>query len=57
MGIKRINSIMLAVAVALCAVPAFAQNAPAKGSVKTDTKMAYHNGPIMTGVPGVYFIW
>jgi hypothetical protein len=48
---------MLAVAVALCAVPAFAQNAPAKGSVKTDTKMAYHNGPIMTGVPGVYFIW
>ena len=59
MGIKRINSMMLAVA--LCALPVFAQNAPAnpgdKSGVKTDSKMAYHNGPIMTGVPGVYFIW
>ncbi len=58
---KNINLIMLAVAmiVALCELPAFAQSAPTnqKGGVKTDSKMAYHNGPIMTGVPGVYFIW
>lgn len=58
---KRIKSIMLAVAliVALWESPAFAQSAPAnqKGGVRTDSKMAYHNGPIMTGVPGVYFIW
>jgi hypothetical protein len=58
---KRINPIMLAVAlmVALCELPALAQTATAnqKGQVKTDTKMAYHNVPIITEVPGVYFIW
>ena len=56
---KRINSIMLAVAVTLWALPAFAQSAPAspKDNVKTDSKIAYHNGPIVTGVPDVYFIW
>src|SRR6185503_20979752 len=56
---KRINSIILAVALTFCGLPAFAQNAPAnpKDNVKTDSKMAYHNGPIMTGVPGVYVIW
>jgi hypothetical protein len=56
---KGINSIILAVAVTLCALPAFAQNAPAnqKDNLKTDSKMAYHNGPIVTGIPGVYLIW
>ena len=52
---------MLAVALmaSLYELPALAQTATAnqKGQVKTDTKMAYHNGPIITGVPGVYFIW
>ena len=58
---KGINSIMLAVVMTLCALPTFAQSAPAtqgdKGQVKTDSKISYHNGPIMTGTPGVYFIW
>jgi hypothetical protein len=45
-------------AMTLCGLPAFAQSAPQKGGdVKTDSKMAYHNGPIITGVAGVYFIW
>lgn len=55
---KSINSIMLAVAITLCALPTFAQNAPAnQKDVKTDSKMAYHNGPIVTGVPEVYLVW
>jgi len=58
---KRINSMMLAVALtmALCALPAFAQSVSGnqKTQVKTDSKMAYHNGPIVTGVPEVYFVW
>jgi hypothetical protein len=50
---------MLALAMTLCGLPAFAQSAPSQkgGDVKTDSKMAYHNGPIITGVAGVYFIW
>lgn len=49
----------MAVILALCEIAAFAQEplASQKGQVKTDSKMAYHNGPIVTGVPGVYFIW
>ena len=57
----RTKRMMLAVVVilALCEIAAFAQEplASQKGQVKTDSRMAYHNGPIMTGVPGVYFIW
>ncbi|HEX3187941.1 MAG TPA: hypothetical protein VHQ94_24295 [Pyrinomonadaceae bacterium] len=60
MSSKHINSIMLVVAMALCAASVFAQNAPAsqtdKGA-KTDSKMAYHNGPIMSGAADVYVIW
>ena len=52
---------MLAVAVILplCGIAAFAQEplAGQKGQAKTDSKMAYHHGPIVTGVPEVYFIW
>jgi hypothetical protein len=56
---KRINSMILTVVLTLCGLPALAQTAPSnqKGAVKTDSKMAYHNGPIVTGVPEVYFIW
>jgi len=56
---KRINSILLAVAVALCQLSAFAQVAPTnpKGQVKTDSRMLYHNGPIMSGAADVYVIW
>jgi len=57
----RTKRIMLGVAVilALCGTAAFAQVPPAsqKGQIKTDSKMAYHNGPLVTGAPGVYFIW
>src|SRR5690349_6916260 len=57
---NQIKSMMLAVAVALCALSVSAQNAPVsqgdKG-VKTDSKMAYHNGPIMSGAADVYVIW
>ena len=58
---QRINSILITVALtlALFELPAFAQEplASQKGQVRTDSKMSYHNGPIMTGVPDVYFIW
>lgn len=51
---------MLAMALTLWALPVFAQSAPAsqgdKG-VKTDTKMLYHSGPIMSGAADVYVIW
>jgi phosphate-induced protein 1 len=57
---KHINSLMMLVTVALCAASVLAQNAPAgqtdKG-VKTDSKMAYHNGPVMSGAADVYVIW
>lgn len=56
---KRINSILLAAAVALCQLPAFAQVAPTnqKGQVKTDSRMIYQGGPIMSGTADVYVIW
>ena len=55
----RLNSIILAVAVTLCALPAFAQTAPSnpRDTVKTDSKITFHNGPILTGIPGVYVVW
>jgi hypothetical protein len=45
--------------VALFGLPALAQEAPAnqKGQLKSDSKMLYHNGPIITGTPGVYVVW
>jgi hypothetical protein len=36
-------------------VPVFAQGP--KGSVKTDTKILYHNGAVMQGQANVYMIW
>src|SRR5262249_22479595 len=51
------NSLMLVLALILCGLPTFAQSANQKNQVKTDTKILYHNGPIMTGAPDVYFIW
>jgi Phosphate-induced protein 1 conserved region len=60
MNTRSTNSIsrrVLALAItitSLCA-PVFAQkgNAP----IKTDTKIAYHNGPVMQGHSNVYVIW
>src|SRR5689334_2477671 len=46
---------------AVCGQPAMAfatqVTQPSSTQVKTDSKMAYHNGPIVTGTPGVYLIW
>jgi hypothetical protein len=61
MRTRRIKSMMLAVAavLALFTVSAFAQDAQAsqKGPAKTDSKMLYHNGPIMSGTADVYLVW
>ncbi|HET6977700.1 MAG TPA: hypothetical protein VFI24_15320 [Pyrinomonadaceae bacterium] len=60
---KKIKSIlpMLAVTLALCGFPAFSQNLKASqgggGQAKTESKISYHAGPIMTGTPGVYLVW
>jgi hypothetical protein len=27
------------------------------GDVKTDTRILYHNGPLMTGMPDIYIVW
>ena len=52
---------MLAVAVALCELSAFAQGASVsqngKDQVKTDSRILYHNGAIMVGDQDVYLIW
>ena len=57
---NKLNAIILAVTVtiALSGLPAMAQQAgQSKDQVKNDSRMIYHNGPIVTGVPEVYFIW
>src|SRR6185369_14935798 len=48
----------------VCGAPALAQLAQAapvsekpSAQVKTNTAITYHNGPIVTGTPGVYVIW
>jgi hypothetical protein len=48
---------MLVLAVALCSLPAFSQELTLAARVNTKTQITYHTGPIMTGTPGVYFIW
>jgi hypothetical protein len=58
---KKISSIILtlAVIVALCGLPALAQNPQAaqSGKVNTNTRITYHDGPIMTGPQDVFLIW
>jgi len=56
------TAIIFAIAVTLALRgPVVAQTGQAsqsgKDQVKTDSRMIYHNGPIVTGVPEVYFIW
>lgn len=57
----RILFVILTMSFAWCALTASAQSPTAKqrpgGDVKTDTRILYHYGPLMTGMPGVYFIW
>ena len=53
---KKINlinlSALIVVSLALSGGPALAQN----GNVKTNSKILYHNGPVMQGSSNVYFI-
>jgi len=52
--------VLLALSAGCLASPASAQSLAASqkpGNVNTTTKITYHDGPIMTGTPGVYFIW
>lgn len=49
---------------ALCGAPAVAQSAQSapvnqtdKGVKNTNSRILYHNGPLVTGTPGVYLIW
>jgi hypothetical protein len=41
----------------LSALPGSAQRGGSGGGIKTDTRITYHNGPIMTGTPTIYLIW
>lgn len=57
----RILFLILTMTLASCALTASAQTPTIKqkpgGDVKTDTRILYHNGPLITGAPGVYVIW
>jgi Phosphate-induced protein 1 conserved region len=60
---NRIKSILptVAVTIVLCGLTTFAQTPLAGqgggGPAKTESKISYHNGPIMSGTPGVYLVW
>jgi len=52
--------LLLALSAGCFAMPASAQTVAGSqkpGNVNTTTKITYHDGPIMSGTPGVYFIW
>ena len=54
MGNLIINgSIVLLLLTASLSVPVAAQ----RGAIRTDTRMLYHNGPVMTATSNVYVIW
>lgn len=57
MKTKKINlmilSALIAMSLAMLAAPTLAQ----RGNVRTNTKILYHNGPIMLGISNVYLIW
>jgi hypothetical protein len=46
-------TLVILVSLNLCSVPALAQG----GAAKTNTKILYHNGPVMAGTTTVYVIW
>jgi hypothetical protein len=54
-------SCLLVVSLVALGQPAAAQNASSAagptGAVKTDTKILYHNGPVVTGSSDVYVVW
>jgi hypothetical protein len=60
MNIKKFSSIMLALIVSLFGLPVLSQTAQSGqggNSQKTESKISYHNGPIMSGSPDVFLIW
>lgn len=56
---KRTRSTFSILAVSLAIAMIAPSTSPAqRGSVKTDTRILYHNGPVMEGItPPVYLIW
>ena len=51
------KSLALIMSLTLLALPVFAQGQDHKPPVKTDTKILYHNGPVIQGQANVYLIW
>ncbi|HTG93404.1 MAG TPA: hypothetical protein VL866_12515 [Pyrinomonadaceae bacterium] len=49
------KSLAIVLSLTMFAVPVLAQNS--KAPVKTDTKINYHNGPVMLGASNIYMIW
>src|SRR5262245_23868675 len=53
-NLRSLRAIALATSLIVFPVSAMAQRGP---SIKTDTKIIYHGGPVMTGSTDVYLIW
>jgi hypothetical protein len=58
---NNLRILFLVLTITLAGQTTLAQNAAATqkpaGDVKTDSKILYHNGPLITGAPDVYVIW
>ena len=58
---NNLRILFLGLTITLAGQTTLAQNAAATqkpaGDVKTDSKILYHNGPLITGAPDVYVIW
>jgi hypothetical protein len=53
-NLKR--ALAMSLCVVMFAAPVLAQGG-GKPGIKTDSRMLYHNGPVMQGSPNVYLIW
>lgn len=54
-NLRSAFALTLAVSLVLSAVPALAQGG--NSTLKTNTRILYHNGPVMTGTSDIYLIW
>jgi len=52
-NLLSLSALSIAVSMAMLAAPGLAQNAP----VKTNSRILYHDGPVMQGSSNVYVIW
>lgn len=52
---KKAKALAIALSLTLFAAPLFAQGG--KAPIKTDSRMSYHNGPVMQGTSNVYTIF